>query len=240
MAFLSGVWLLPGYQPVPAVFRSDGMLQLGTDTAGPGVPKVIGYFRKVELSEQSVGILVAAKETEDVKDAGNLRPLLLEYIGQGVWRCGTEKRTVFVTDNPHQQVLNFAVPDTSGLSFRVVWCHPGQPPAAVWLRQDGKVEYNTDLCRRNVYKKNGGYVIKFAHDIDSGRLQDIQELEITFHYDGVESLAKTVILQPLNEVGVFRAVGRTRHGQRQHFESEWAVMQLKDWHIVAIVHPIVA
>ena len=240
MAVLSGVWLRPGYQPVPALFRSDGTLQLGADTAGPSVPKLMGYFRKVELSEQSVAILVAAKETEDVKDAGNLRPLLMEYIGQGVWRCGTEKRTVFVADYPHQQVLNFPVPDISGLRFRVVWCHPGQRPAGVWLRQDGKVEYNTDLCDRNVHKKSGGYMITYAHDNDSGRLQDIQELEITFHYDGVESLAKTVILQPVNEVGVFRAVGCKKHGQRKYFESEGAVMQLKDWHIVAILHPIVA
>lgn len=240
MAILTGMWLLPGCRPVPAAFRADGFLQLGADVPGQVAPKIKGYYRKLDISEQPTAILAAVTETGDVEDVADLRPLVLMYLGQGVWRRRAEKRTVFVGNAPPQQVLNFTAPLPEELVFRVIWCHPGRPPAVAWLRRDGKVEYSSDMSRRNVDKKNGGYVIKYANDAPGGRLEDIKEVEITFHYDGIESLASATLLFPLNDIGVFRAGGAKRNGKRKHFEPDWDLMELKDWHIVAMMQPIVA
>jgi len=135
--------------------------------------------------------------------------------------------------------LNLPPPGPDNLSFQLLWCHPGKPAAAVWLRQDGMVEFSSDLTRRNSDKKNGSYVVKYARGATEGRLEETQELEVMFHYDGVDALAKTTLLHPLNTAGVFRAAGTKTNGKRKYFELTWEDEQLKNWHVVAILQPVV-
>ena len=220
-------------------FGDNGLLRLAADASRGSAATVIGYYSQVRHAGQQQGLLVAVKETGSTEDLLDLRPLLLGHVGHGLWRRAVEKRTVFISDPPHEQALNLFPADVSDLRFQVLWCHPGRAPAALYLREDGMVEFSSELCRQNTEKKNGTYIIKYTDAAAQERPEQIEELEVCFHHDGVSSQAKTTILHRVNDNGVFRAVGnKTNNGKRKYYQLEWEGEQMKTWHVVAILQPI--